>query len=457
MEAIANVQAYTALGIGLIIGLGAIGACIGIGIMGSKFLESAARQPELTPMLQGQDVPARRPHRRGVPDRRRPRDAVRLRQPAARARSQAAAADRPDSRRSAEQRRMDINATFIGQIIVFLILLWFIYKFVTPIARRRDRGTRRRRSPTASRPRRRARRTSPRRQGRADDDRPRGARARASRSRTRPTRRANEVVEAAKQTRAGRGRAHRRRRPRRGRHRGAARARRRCAARSARWWSAAHRQLLGPRSRRDARTRSCSTSSASEHRARLTMADNATIARPYARAAFDAARRQPARSAAWERAARAGRRRRARDARVAPLIGSPHVPAGQLVEVHARADRPARPATASSATSCALLAENRRLELLPEIAAQFEALRADAESTVDVDSDVGDAADGRAAGEADRGADASASSARCACTQTVDPTLIGGAMVRAGDLVDRRLAARPPRAPRRDTDAQPER
>jgi len=52
MDAIANVQALTALGIGLMIGLGAIGACIGIGVMGSKFLESAARQPELTPMLQ---------------------------------------------------------------------------------------------------------------------------------------------------------------------------------------------------------------------------------------------------------------------------------------------------------------------------------------------------------------------------------------------------------------------
>ena len=53
MEHIALVQAYTALGLGIIIGLGAIGACIGIGIMGSKFLESAARQPELVPMLQG--------------------------------------------------------------------------------------------------------------------------------------------------------------------------------------------------------------------------------------------------------------------------------------------------------------------------------------------------------------------------------------------------------------------
>jgi F-type H+-transporting ATPase subunit c len=50
---IANIQAFTALGVGLIIGLGAMGACIGIGIMGSKFLEAAARQPELIPQLSG--------------------------------------------------------------------------------------------------------------------------------------------------------------------------------------------------------------------------------------------------------------------------------------------------------------------------------------------------------------------------------------------------------------------
>ena len=53
VQLLAQVQAFTALGIGLIIGLGAIGACIGIGIMGSKFLEAAARQPELIPTLQG--------------------------------------------------------------------------------------------------------------------------------------------------------------------------------------------------------------------------------------------------------------------------------------------------------------------------------------------------------------------------------------------------------------------
>lgn len=49
---IALIQASTAIGIGLMIGLGALGACVGIGIMGSKFLEAAARQPELVPMLQ---------------------------------------------------------------------------------------------------------------------------------------------------------------------------------------------------------------------------------------------------------------------------------------------------------------------------------------------------------------------------------------------------------------------
>ena len=47
-----EVISFTALAVGLIIGLGAIGACIGIGIMGSKYLESAARQPELMGELQ---------------------------------------------------------------------------------------------------------------------------------------------------------------------------------------------------------------------------------------------------------------------------------------------------------------------------------------------------------------------------------------------------------------------
>jgi F-type H+-transporting ATPase subunit c len=52
-ELLTHVQGLTAIAIGIIIGLGALGACLGIAIMGSKFLESAARQPELVPLLQG--------------------------------------------------------------------------------------------------------------------------------------------------------------------------------------------------------------------------------------------------------------------------------------------------------------------------------------------------------------------------------------------------------------------
>jgi F-type H+-transporting ATPase subunit c len=44
--------AFVALACGLIIGLGAIGACIGIGIMGGRYLEASARQPEFMNALQ---------------------------------------------------------------------------------------------------------------------------------------------------------------------------------------------------------------------------------------------------------------------------------------------------------------------------------------------------------------------------------------------------------------------
>ncbi|MFW6092365.1 MAG: F0F1 ATP synthase subunit C [Pseudomonadota bacterium] len=38
----------------LMMGLGAIGAAIGVGILGGKFMEGVARQPELLPMLRTQ-------------------------------------------------------------------------------------------------------------------------------------------------------------------------------------------------------------------------------------------------------------------------------------------------------------------------------------------------------------------------------------------------------------------
>ncbi len=52
LQLLAQIQASMGIGIGLIIGLGAAGACIGVGIMCSRFLEAAARQPELMAPLQ---------------------------------------------------------------------------------------------------------------------------------------------------------------------------------------------------------------------------------------------------------------------------------------------------------------------------------------------------------------------------------------------------------------------
>ena len=47
-----HVLGFVALAAGLIIGLGAIGACIGIGLMGGKYIVVSSRQPELMNALQ---------------------------------------------------------------------------------------------------------------------------------------------------------------------------------------------------------------------------------------------------------------------------------------------------------------------------------------------------------------------------------------------------------------------
>ena len=49
---IASISGMTALAAAIMIGLGAAGTAIGFGLLGGKFLEGAARQPELVPMLQ---------------------------------------------------------------------------------------------------------------------------------------------------------------------------------------------------------------------------------------------------------------------------------------------------------------------------------------------------------------------------------------------------------------------
>jgi F-type H+-transporting ATPase subunit delta len=82
----------------------------------------------------------------------------------------------------------------------------------------------------------------------------------------------------------------------------------------------------------------------------------------------------------------------------------------------------------------ALLAENHRLGLLPEISAQFETLKAEIEHSIDVEVTTA-----LALTDAQRETLSKALSTRFGRTvrlhETVDASLLGGAIVRSGDLV----------------------
>lgn len=47
-----TVLSFSAIAVGIIVGLASLGTAIGFAILGGKFLEGAARQPEMAPMLQ---------------------------------------------------------------------------------------------------------------------------------------------------------------------------------------------------------------------------------------------------------------------------------------------------------------------------------------------------------------------------------------------------------------------
>jgi len=50
-DAVAQIQGMKAVAAGLLIGLASLGTAIGFGILGGKFVEGVARQPELSNML----------------------------------------------------------------------------------------------------------------------------------------------------------------------------------------------------------------------------------------------------------------------------------------------------------------------------------------------------------------------------------------------------------------------
>lgn len=168
------------------------------------------------------------------------------------------------------------------------------------------------------------------------------------------------------------------------------------------------------------------------------MAETATTARPYARAAFEAASSSQA-LGTWDQFLQVAAAT-VEDERVRTLVGNPRVSADKLVEFIMSLAATGTGGSTGPLTDkgernfLKLLAENRRLALLPEIAAQFAVLRADAEGQADVE-----VLTARELTPAQLAKLSDALTVRLKrtvrLTQKIDPTLIGGAIVRHGDLV----------------------
>ena len=160
------------------------------------------------------------------------------------------------------------------------------------------------------------------------------------------------------------------------------------------------------------------------------MADKTTIARPYARAAFEEARGNGGLSA-WSDALHAGAQA-VRDPRVEPLLDNPRVTRADLAQLLIGVT--AGKLGEDGSNFIRTLAENHRLKFLPEIAELFDELKNTAEGVADVTvisavalSKEQQAILAEALGRRLK------REVRMHCE--TDPHLIGGAVLRAGDLV----------------------
>lgn len=160
------------------------------------------------------------------------------------------------------------------------------------------------------------------------------------------------------------------------------------------------------------------------------MAERNTIARPYAEAVFQLAQKggDYARwSDALELLAAV-----TKEKHLAPLLGSPRISrtdlANLLIDIAGpRLDDAGR-------NLVRVLADARRLALLPEIRAQYNELRAEAEGTIDARLITAQPVDS-AASDKIAAALSKRLNRKVTLTAETDPSLLGGAIIRAGDLV----------------------
>ena len=160
------------------------------------------------------------------------------------------------------------------------------------------------------------------------------------------------------------------------------------------------------------------------------MAELTTLARPYAKAVFDAAQDQNAVDQ-WDQAL-AFAAMVAADQEVKNILANPGLSEQRKAELFA--DCFEEPLPEALRNFLLILAENKRLALLPEISALFRLYRADLEKSVHLTIDT---AFDLSTDEQQKLIDALSKKLerKVELETTVDQSLIGGVIVRTGDLV----------------------
>jgi F-type H+-transporting ATPase subunit delta len=160
------------------------------------------------------------------------------------------------------------------------------------------------------------------------------------------------------------------------------------------------------------------------------MAEKTTIARPYAKAAFQEAQGDKD-LAPWSETLRAAATA-VRDPRVHELLGSPSVSGEDLAQFVMGVTGPALDEHRQNFFR--MLAENHRLGFLPEISALFDEYKDEAESVIDVTVTSAAPIDGAQQQALSKALERKLKrTVRLHCD--TDSTLIGGAVLRAGDTV----------------------
>ena len=166
------------------------------------------------------------------------------------------------------------------------------------------------------------------------------------------------------------------------------------------------------------------------------MADQSTIARPYAKALFDVAQADK-KLGPWSDALNAAAAVLG-DANARRVLANPALDQGKRADFIRAVSVGLKGAdvfeSAQGKALLSLLAENDRLAVLPEIATQFDELKAAAENKVKATLVSATAVDAAVAERVKQ-----ALTKRLGCdvelSLEVDPSLIGGAIVRAEDMV----------------------